>query len=876
MLLQLKAKGYKVSDEGNRDIAITDSKGNKTRLVFDENYIARKIIKPSGLEYSFEFDDDDNLSKLVFPGNEFIGMGYEKDLLKSLSLNNNRISLHYDEKQRLTELVTPDGKRNSITYNISNQVETLTNKAGETKRFETNIKDNRLLYSLRDSLGRVTKIDTDPLGSGDEIIFADGSRETTVYDEDLDAFVTTLRNGAKKVTYYEENSPSRVEWDDGNFLNLELDEQQQIKQLENPAGTVYFEYDEHGRIIEEAFQGNKVSYVYDEDGLLTQMVYPSGLVVAYDYDEDGRLKSINAGGHVCSYTYGDNDTVAEILYPNGIKEQRKQQVLGGITESVLSDAIGQTIARQSYRYDNLNRLTQYRSSDKSRSQKEKSWELSYDAQDRLLSNIESQSGKVERFTYDHKGNLASAYGNTVKVGAMDEVVSISSQNVSYDNNGNVTRFVNKQGKIVELKFSHNNELKFARVNNQTWEYWYDGIGRRVGKSNGRDAHKFFWGSEKLLAEEIKTSQGTENRQYIYGHNGSVPVGFVEGTNCFWLHADARGAVTHLSDQKGSILWSADYSSFGEAIIFNSSVSQPFRLTGQYADDETGLHYSAARYYSPLLHQFISLDPKWLEFGASNYSYALNDPFNKIDVDGNLADWVAAGIGMAASIAVGMAVAAVFPVAAAGGAGVLAFMAVGALAGALSDAITSVLEKKVKGEDICWECATKAAIIGALSGLFMGPFKNLIGLFIRSKFHNSIWRVFRLSPQQRKMSVFKTANKARNYYHTEIKRIANKIKRIKDLKSKARLAYSIRNEAKKKARKRSGPLLKDIAEKRCQWKYRKFRDPKNGPNFDELVEELKAKGLSDDEAYKEIIRKSQKTSAIFDWLSNIYVKWINTP
>lgn len=731
MLLELKSKGYHAQEGENRDLIISDGKGNKTRFVFNENYVAQKIVKPTGLEYVFEFDDNDNLTTFSFPGNEYLGFSYQKDLLKSISLNKERIWLNYDEKSRLTEVITPDQKKNRITYNISNQVETVTNRANETKTFATAIKDNRLLYTLKDSLGRATQIDTDPMGSGDKITFPDGTSETTVYDEDLDAYVTTLRDGAKRVTYYDDINPRGVEWSGGNYLNLELNDKQQVKALDNPAGTITYEYDDKECIICEGFQGNKVFYAYDADGLLTEMVYPSGLVVKYIYDEDGRLKEINAGGkNICTYKYGANDTVAEVIYPNGLTEIRRQQVLGGLNESRLETNTGSLLSKQTYQYDKLSRLINYRSSDKIRPQKDKNWVLAYDDEDRLVSNVETQSGKAERFSYDNKGNISSANGDKIRMGAMDEIVSIADQSVSYDGNGNVSRFVNREGRIVELTFNPNKELQSARVNDHTWEYWYDGLGRRVGKSNGKDAYKFFWGSEKLLTEEVKTVSGTTLRQYVYGYNSAVPVAFIEDNKTYWLYADARGAVTHVFDVNGVVVWCADYTSFGEAIVYVNNIRQPFRLTGQYLDSETGLHYSTARYYSPVLHQFISLDPKWLQHGATNYSYAINDPYNKIDVDGNLADWVAAGIGLATSIAVGAAVAATAPAWAAGAAGVLAFMAIGAIAGALGDGIASVVENVAKGEEVCVPCALKAAGMGALFGAIGGPIGKLLGKALR--------------------------------------------------------------------------------------------------------------------------------------------------
>jgi RHS repeat-associated protein len=44
---------------------------------------------------------------------------------------------------------------------------------------------------------------------------------------------------------------------------------------------------------------------------------------------------------------------------------------------------------------------------------------------------------------------------------------------------------------------------------------------------------------------------------------------------------------------------------------------PFRYPGQYADDETGLHYNWFRYYDPQAGTYISQDPTGLAGGMQN-------------------------------------------------------------------------------------------------------------------------------------------------------------------------------------------------------------------------------------------------------------------
>lgn len=87
------------------------------------------------------------------------------------------------------------------------------------------------------------------------------------------------------------------------------------------------------------------------------------------------------------------------------------------------------------------------------------------------------------------------------------------------------------------------------------------------------------------------------------------------------------------------------------------VRQPWRLPGQYLDEETGLHYSVERYYSPAHGRFLSMDPQRLPGGSLNYyTYCDGDPVNRVDPTGEISltlGTVLIGIGF--GIAVGAAI-----------------------------------------------------------------------------------------------------------------------------------------------------------------------------------------------------------------------------
>jgi RHS repeat-associated protein len=80
-----------------------------------------------------------------------------------------------------------------------------------------------------------------------------------------------------------------------------------------------------------------------------------------------------------------------------------------------------------------------------------------------------------------------------------------------------------------------------------------------------------------------------------------------------------------------VVWQADFKPFGEVDITVEDVENNFRFSGQYYDDETGLHYNLHRYYDPKTGRYLRPDPIGLAGMDPNlYGYVLNNPVNAID------------------------------------------------------------------------------------------------------------------------------------------------------------------------------------------------------------------------------------------------------
>jgi RHS repeat-associated protein len=74
------------------------------------------------------------------------------------------------------------------------------------------------------------------------------------------------------------------------------------------------------------------------------------------------------------------------------------------------------------------------------------------------------------------------------------------------------------------------------------------------------------------------------------------------------HSDHLGTPQKMTDASGTVVWAADYKPFGETVSITGSATNNLRFTGQYFDQETGLHYNYFREYNSIIGRYVESDP----------------------------------------------------------------------------------------------------------------------------------------------------------------------------------------------------------------------------------------------------------------------------
>ena len=575
-------------DPEGRLLSVTDPMLNKTSYTYDGSGNRLSVTDANNQKTSFTYDSLNRLKSVQDPllnteSKEYDAAGR---LTAEVDENGSVTRYGYDETNNLIRVDDAESGVTRYTYDASHNLLTQIDPNSHISKF-TYDKANRLIISF-DPLDN--RYDYEYDGVGNRISQTDAKRQTT------------------RFTYDDNNRLSVITYPDSSTVRLNYDVNDNLTQVTDSLGLTRYTYDALNRITGYTdVYGKTIGYQYDENGNVTVLTYPDGKQVRYTYDKSNRMTSLTDwGGITIGYEYNPVNLLTKVTPPAG------------------SD-MGST----TYTYDLAGRLTG-------------------------MTNAHSRGGaNTYAFTLDRNGNRISAsvqepLNNRVAAttrgygyDAANRIQNAGGTTFTSDANGNMTGKT-ESGSTTIYTYDFNDRLTGDGANT----FNYNGQGVRVAKSRAGAVTRYVVDVNRELSQVLCETDGAGNitSYYVYGQGLAFKVA-PDGARYYYQY-DPSGSTVSMTTFGDFYVNRYTYDPFGKvtnsAEVYpntRTTVPNPFKFGGRFGliDDDNGLIYIRARYYSPELGRFLTKDPLGsdLKDGQSlnRYIYASDNPVLLIDVNG---------------------------------------------------------------------------------------------------------------------------------------------------------------------------------------------------------------------------------------------------
>ena len=546
-----------------------------------------------------EYDGRGNLTALVGPDGAAFRFRYNADgnVIEDADEIGRVTRFEYDRFGVMVGKFHPDGARVTLTHDGEGRLRAIANENGDVARFVFDAVGQAVEQQFFD--GRIERYRFDPAGNLTEIERPDGVKIWQVHD----GVGRVLDRWA---------GPRRL-------ARFAFDANENVVLAEAPGGTTAFAYDPAGRVRLDEQDGVPVEHRYDAEGNRTGLEcpeLPSG-GLAFEYDLRRRLVKVRAGGATLQeFEYDAADRLVRRTLPGGVVERRAYDAGRRIAEQTVTGSRPTALAARTFRYHAADGLVEL-------AEPAGTIRYDYDARDRLVRQI-GPGAAVESTAYDPAGNLIDTpRGPLATVG--NRLLGGTGWRNEFDANGLP---VARLDGALRTTFEFDPEDKLSRVgrpDGTAVEYAYDAYARRTRRSIDGAETKFVWAGHQLLAER---PAGGEATVYLGFH--FQPLGQWRAGVWYGVVADPQYRPREMVDPAGTLAWKGDYDGFGRLRTESGpAAGSPFRLCGQYADRETGLHYSRFRHYDPATARFLQPDPIGIFGGLNEYQYREN-PLGYLD------------------------------------------------------------------------------------------------------------------------------------------------------------------------------------------------------------------------------------------------------
>ena len=261
-------------------------------------------------------------------------------------------------------------------------------------------------------------------------------------------------------------------------------------------------------------------------------------------------------------------------------------------------------------------------------------DFEYDA-DGSLTAVKRSGTAVERYAWDVNRNRSSRQiaGGAVETASYDSQDRLIQQGVvasQFDADG---ALVARGG--ATFQYSTTGELLAATVGALSITYSYDGLRRRIGRTDATGTTQYLYGNpdEALQVTETVDPAGVLTR--LFYDDGGRLFSFERSGARSYVATDQLGSPRVIADAAGTIVKEVVYDAFGNVTADSSpDLALAIGFAGGLSDPVTGLVRFGFRDYDPVAGSWTGRDP--ILFGgaqANLYAYVRNDPVDLVDPSG---------------------------------------------------------------------------------------------------------------------------------------------------------------------------------------------------------------------------------------------------
>lgn len=614
-------------DESGNPISIMDAFGNKENRAYDANYNVIEETNKNGFKTLYEYDGENNIIKAQNHEERYVSYAYnEANQLISKNIQQTYATYDYDEDGNLLSEENEYGYKRTYSYDAFGR------KQKEVKPDGTSIQ-----YTY-DKLGnKLTE-----------------NKNTYTYDKRGNVLTATNQKGTVKNEYDAFNQKTSV-YDTNENL-------------------VTYDYDENQNITSMNYGGIKVSYSYNDHGLLEHVKKDDVLIASYTYNARNEIIQLDQVGTTTNKTYDDMGRVLSQKTQKDGKQVIDTNYAYDANDNVVKEVVdGKT---NTYKYDAYDELTQ---SKKYVDNKKITTTYQHDFFGNQIESSTKSGKKI--YNYNDKNQVTS-----IKT----EKGTITYQ---YDDNGNVEEKTNEDGRVDTYTYDDFNQLTKLEQGQFVYTYTYDAEKERVSQTwtDTKDYHYDQWydyttpikvvsdkqieNTFQNLRDQVTKKQDNKNicttesqESYDMLHNqDSYDVTYYKETKKTEYIVDRNKEYTDVlkANDTVNVYGETLLQSNDEQIVTGWNDSVVAKITSQdikkisYNDygstkdlrsgngyngdilDQTGLIYLRARYYDPSVSRFVQIDTNYEgekeNIASQNrYVYTMNNPYKYVDRDGNRA------------------------------------------------------------------------------------------------------------------------------------------------------------------------------------------------------------------------------------------------